>query len=180
MKLIVGLGNVGDKYEKTRHNVGFMVLDKYLTDAKWSEKDNALYYKKTINNENVIFIKPTTFMNLSGNAVLKYVNYYKIDVSDILVIQDDLDMEVGSYKLKKDSSSGGHNGIKSIENSLNSDAFPRLKIGILDNSKKDVIDFVLGKFSKKELELIFSIDFNKIIDMFITEGYDYTINKYKS
>ena len=105
MKLIVGLGNPGKEYEYTRHNIGFMVLDAYLGNVKWKTKNNALYYEKSINNEKYIFIKPLTFMNLSGEAVIKYVNYYNVDIKDVLVIHDDLDLPIGSFRLKENSSS---------------------------------------------------------------------------
>lgn len=119
-------------------------------------------------------------MNLSGDAVIKFINYFDIEIKDILIIQDDLDMSVGTYKLKKNTSSGGHNGIKSIEDVLKTNEFARLKIGILNEKKYDVIDFVLGKFSKEEKDIIKKIDTNKIIDMFISEGFEQTIDKYKA
>lgn len=179
MKLIVGIGNPGKKYDRTRHNIGYDIIDKYLGDIKYKEKFNALYEKINIMGDDVLFIKPLTFVNLSGDAVIKFVKYFDIDINDILVIQDDLDMSVGSYKLKKASSSGGHNGIKSIESALGTNKFARLKIGILNDNKNDVIDFVLGRFSKEDMEIINNIDTNNIIDMFIEYGYDQTINRYK-
>ena len=131
MKLIVGLGNPGKQYENTRHNIGFMVLDNYLKNEKWGNKFNAMYVEKNINGEKVFFVKPLTFMNNSGNAVGEFVRYFDILASDILVIQDDLDLAVGNYKLKVHSSSGGHNGIKSIISCLDNQDFPRLKVGIV-------------------------------------------------
>ena len=106
MKLIVGLGNPGKSYSTTRHNVGFIVVDNYLKDVKWTEKNNDLIYLTTIENEKVCFLKPQTFMNNSGLAVEKIMKYYDIDINDILVIHDDLDLEINSFKLKKNSSSG--------------------------------------------------------------------------
>lgn len=157
MKLIVGLGNPGKEYEYTRHNIGFMVLNTYLGNVKWKTKNNALYYEKSINNEKYIFIKPLTFMNLSGEAVIKYVNYYNVDIKDVLVIHDDLDLPIGSFRLKENSSSGGHNGIKSIINCLHSNSFRRLKIGVSNNKTIDTKDYVLGKFSKSDIESLNSI-----------------------
>ena len=145
MKLIVGLGNPDKEYDKTRHNVGFMVIDNYLGSVNWSNKFNALYCEKVINGEKIIFVKPLTYMNNSGNAVGEFVRYFNIDNKDILVIQDDLDLNVGDYKLKMHSSSGGHNGIKSIIASLGNQDFPRLKVGIGSVKKDEVIDYVLGK-----------------------------------
>lgn len=182
MKLIVGLGNPGKEYDNTRHNVGYVVIDSYFEDDKWKEKFNALYNEKSINGEKVIFVKPLTYMNLSGDAVVQFVNYYHIELEDILVIQDDLDIEIGKYKLKTNSSDGGHNGIKSIINRLSSNRFARLKIGISNNKEIDTKDYVLGKFSKEEVELLKNMQttFNKIITCFIKEGIDRTMNIYNS
>ena len=180
MKLIIGLGNPGKQYETTRHNIGFIILDKYLGDVKWSSKFNGLYYEKNINGEKFIFLKPQSYMNLSGNVVKSYVDYYKIDYKDILVIQDDLDLEVGKCRIKINSSAGGHNGIKDIIAHLHTDAFARLKIGVSHDKTTDTKDYVLGKFSKSHLDAIMS-NYNNIID--IIETFDYEninllMNKY--
>ena len=177
MKLIVGLGNPGKEYVNTRHNVGYMILDAYLENDIWKEKFNALYVEKNYNGEKVIFIKPLTFMNLSGDAVVKYVNYYNISISDILVIQDDLDISFGLYKLKVNSRDGGHNGIKSIINRLNSNGFSRLKVGVSNNKNMDTKDYVLGKFSKDEKEALTNKQaiFEEIIESFIKYGIDVTM-----
>ena len=182
MKLIVGLGNPDKEYDKTRHNVGFMVIDSYLGSVNWSNKFNALYCEKVINGEKIIFVKPLTYMNNSGNAVGEFVRYFNIDNKDILVIQDDLDLNVGDYKLKMHSSSGGHNGIKSIIASLGNQDFSRLKVGIGSVKKDEVIDYVLGKFSKSELEVLNELfnTFDKIINSFINEGIDKTMNVYNT
>lgn len=182
MKLIVGLGNPGKEYQETRHNVGFMVLDNYLGTSDWKEKFNALYTEKRVGSEKVIFVKPLTFMNLSGDAVVKYVNYFDIDIDDILIIHDDLDLNFGTYKLKKDSSAGGHNGIKSIINRLGTQKFSRLKIGVSNNKNIDTKDYVLGRFGKKEMEEFKSMQgtFNEIIESFINFGIDKTMNIYNT
>lgn len=181
MKLIVGLGNPGKEYINTRHNVGFSVIDAYLTEQNWKKKFNSLYCEKVIKGEKVIFVKPTTFMNLSGEAVRDFVKYYKINIDDILVIHDDMDLELGTYKLKKNSGSGGHNGIKSII-SVIGDSFSRLKIGVSHNRLMDTKDYVLGKFSLNEQEKIKSLqkDFNSIIDSFIVMGIEKTMNVYNN
>lgn len=153
MKLIVGLGNPGNEYDKTRHNVGFMALNYFPGNNFDQEKFNSLYFKTKIGGEDVIFIKPLTFMNLSGQAVTKFVKYYKINFNDILIIQDDLDLPLGTIKLKYKSSSGGHNGIKSIIKELGTDEIPRLKIGISNDKLMDTKDYVLHKFSKDELSI---------------------------
>lgn len=154
MKLIVGLGNPGKEYEKTRHNIGFLFLDQYLgEDTRWQKKMNAMYCEKIIANQKVIFLKPQTFMNLSGEAVRAFANYYKIPPEDILVISDDLDLSIGTYRLRSKGSSGGHNGLKNIEQQLNSDQYKRLRIGIMsDCYHENTISYVLGKFSHEEQE----------------------------
>ncbi len=180
MKLIVGLGNPGKEYENTRHNVGFMVVDSYLKDNDWKNKFDGLYQLVNIEGEKVLFLKPTTFMNASGNAVYKAMNFYNIDIKDILVIQDDMDMDLGKYKLKINSSSGGHNGIKSIISALNSEGFARLKIGISHDRKIDTVDYVLGCFSKAEKEILTNNlpVFGDIITSFIKNGLDDTMQKF--
>ena len=179
MKLVVGLGNPGLKYRKTRHNVGFILLDKYLENVKWSNKVNSYLYETTINSQKIIFIKPKTYMNLSGIAVKEVVDYFKIQKQNILVIQDDVDMDIGKYKLKRNSSSGGHNGIKSIESHLKSNKFLRLKIGIKKETRKDTSDFVLSKLNKEDVQLIEKINTNKIIDDFINHDVTWLMNNYK-
>ena len=125
MKLIVGLGNPGKEYELTRHNIGFMALDHYLGNVAFKKKNNALFYEKNINDEKVIFLKPITFMNDSGSAVKYFLNYFNISIEDLLVIYDDMDFDLGNFKLRKFGSSAGHNGIKSIIANLNTEDFKR-------------------------------------------------------
>ena len=156
MKLIVGLGNPGNEYINTRHNIGFYYLDLYVSkyNSIFKEKFNGLYSKIKIDGEDVIFLKPLTYMNLSGEAVIKFVNYYKIKSEDILIIHDDLDLDIGRIKLKENGSSGGHNGIKSIIENLHTEDFKRLKIGISKNKLYDTKDYVLGKFTNEEQEIL--------------------------
>ena len=172
MKLIVALGNIGKEYQNTRHNIGFMVADSFTNEFTFEKKFQSYIYQGIYQSEQFIIAKPTTYMNLSGIAVNLIVNYYHIDIKDILVIQDDLDLELGKYKLKRNSSSGGHNGIKSIISSLKSEEFLRLKIGISKDKSKNIIDYVLGKMSKMELEMIEkNIDiYQDIIKCFIKDG----------
>ena len=180
MKLVVGLGNPGKEYNLTRHNVGFIILDKYLGDINWSSKFNGLYYEKNINNEKVIFVKPQSYMNLSGNVVQKFINFYKIDTKDLLVIHDDLDLPVGKFRIKINSSSGGHNGIKDIISCLNTNEFVRLKIGISQNRNIDTKDSVLGKLSKSDLEIIDKNNnaYKEIIENFNYNNIELLMNKY--
>ena len=183
MKLIVGLGNIGKEYENTRHNMGFMLVDRYLeyrniTD-KFKEKFNAMYVETTINNEKVIFIKPTTYMNNSGIAVRAFVDFYKLSSEDILVISDDLDLDLGKFRLRRNGNSGGHNGLKSIISHLGTDDFKRLRIGI-SNDKDDVINYVLSKFSKKELNDIDTM-FDTLVDVlddYFVMDFTFLMSKY--
>jgi len=180
MKLIVGLGNPGREYKNTRHNVGFMVLDEYLGKIEWKTKMETQIFQTEINNEQVIFIKPLTYMNLSGLAVSKVVNFYKIDIKDILVIQDDLDIEMGNYKIKRNSSAGGHNGIKSIIQELHTDEFARLKIGISKDTQIPTDKYVLSKFSSDDLDKINNnmSSFKEIIKNFISDGIEVAMQKH--
>lgn len=183
MKLIVGLGNPGIEYEKTRHNVGYMFLD-YITknsNFELNKKFKAFQYENNFNGEKLLFIKPITFMNNSGESVVKYVNYYKIQPEDILIIQDDLDMPIGKYKLMYNHGDGGHNGIKNIILNLNSREFLRLKIGI-SKATIDTKDYVLGKFSKKEFtELNNTFDkLNNFIQDYVSLNRDLLMGKYNA
>lgn len=180
MKLIVGLGNPGQNYMKTRHNIGFMVLDNYLNQPCWQSKFQALYTTLNINNEKVYFLKPQTFMNLSGDSVVEFIHYFKINPQDILVIHDDLDLPLGKYRIKINSTAGGHNGIKSLINRLGTNSFARLKIGISRNQNEDTKDYVLGKFTKEELQTISQLypTLNNIINDFITQDINQLMNKY--
>lgn len=182
MKLVIGLGNPGKEYDSTRHNVGFMCVDNYVNNNEWKEKFNALYQQIIINGEKVLFVKPLTYMNLSGQAVRSFVDYFKINMADILVIQDDLDLELGKIKIKINSSAGGHNGIKSIINELGTDSFARLKIGITHNKLVDTKEYVLGRFSVEDMKIINeSILLSKqIIDSFLLLGIERTMNKYNT
>ena len=159
MKLIVGLGNPGKEYENTRHNVGFRFLDYYFEKNKiqptWTKKFDGLFCELRIHNEKVFFLKPQTFMNLSGTSVRKIMDYYNISVEDVLIIVDDMDLLVGNFKLRASGSSAGHNGLKNIESCIGTNSYKRLKIGISKNVDMDMKDYVLGKISKED---------NKILD----------------
>ncbi len=182
MKLIVGLGNPGKEYENTRHNVGFMVLDSFLTDFTLEKKFQALLKTCNIEGEKCLFVKPLTYMNESGLSVGKIAKYYNILPEDILVIQDDMDLPFGRHKIKINSSAGGHNGIKSIIHALGTDSFARLKIGIAHDKGGDAIHHVLGKFSKDEMNYFkdnYSL-YKEIIYSFVQNGIPKTMNKYNT
>lgn len=167
MKLVVGLGNPGLKYKNTRHNVGFQLID-YICKKKnlsfLGNKFNGNYCELSINDEKVILVKPLSFMNLSGDVVSKYVSFYKISYDDILIIHDDLDMDFGKVKFVFDSSSGGHNGIKDIENKLGTKKYLRLKIGISNDKSIDTKDYVLSKFTKDELNDLLNV-YDKLVNV---------------
>ena len=154
MKMIVGLGNIGTRYDETRHNTGFMVVDQLARDyhlgAFTHLKQEAVAVSGVINGEKVILVKPTTFMNDSGRAVGPLVDYYDIDLDDLVIVNDDLDMPVGKVRLKTHGASGGHNGLKSIISALGTKNFNRVKVGIDHPQHGTVVSHVLGKFSKEE------------------------------
>lgn len=157
MKLIVGLGNPGKEYDNTRHNIGFQFIDNYLANRSitdsWSNKFNGLYLQTFLDGEKVIFLKPQSYMNLSGGVVRKYVDYFNIELDDILVVSDDLDLSIGNFKLRAKGSSGGHNGLKDIERNLGSSEYKRLKIGISNDKNVDCRDYVLGRISSSDKNL---------------------------
>ena len=158
MKLIVGLGNPGKQYEKTRHNTGFMAIDFYAAknNLEFKSKFNGLYAEQIINNEKVLFLKPQTFMNNSGECVIKFVNYFNIDIEDILVIYDDVDFEVGTFRIRRNGTGGRHNGIKNVIQNLKTENIKRVRIGISKN-EIPLMDYVLSKFSKEDMEKLESI-----------------------
>lgn len=183
MKLIVGLGNPGREYEKTRHNVGFMVVDNYISNKGLEfnkNKFSGLSCETSINNEKVIFLKPQKYMNLSGEVVRDYVKFYKINIDDILIINDDLDLPIGKIKLREHGSCGGHNGLRNIESNLGSNNYKRLKIGISNDKSIETKDYVLGKFSREDYDVLedaIKISAN-IIDDFLSMDFDRLMNKY--
>lgn len=183
MKLIVGLGNPGKEYQKTRHNIGFMVIDNYLKENNLElnkTKFNGKYTETNIKGEKVIFLEPQKYMNLSGEVIRDFVKFYKLDIKDILIINDDLDMECGKIRLREKGSSGGHNGLKNIELHLNTNEYKRLKIGVGNNKMIETKDYVLGKFSKEDFEKIEnSIKVSKnIIDDFIDGDFISLMSNY--
>lgn len=156
LKLIVGLGNPGPDYENTRHNIGFMVLDKIAENnrVKFSFKKDFLGEIANINikGNKAILLKPHTLMNLSGNSVIKVLNYYKINIEDLIIIVDDINIDLGVLKIRIKGSSGGHNGLKDIQSHLHTSEYKRLRIGISKpNGEKPLNSFVLGRLTKPEL-----------------------------
>jgi len=153
MYIVVGLGNPGKEYENTRHNIGFMAIDKLsekLNISVEKNKHKALIGKDTVNHETVMLVKPQTFMNLSGEAVSDILNFYKESPEKVVVIVDDIDLPLGKVRIKRKGSAGTHNGLKSIVSCTNSQDFIRVKVGVGQNRNIDLVDFVLGGFSKEE------------------------------
>ena len=154
MKLIVGLGNIGSKYVFTRHNAGFMLIDSIALNSNLTFRENSRLKCLITNIGDCLLIKPTTFMNLSGEAVRAVMDYYKISIEDILIIYDDLSLQLGKIRFRPDGSDGGHNGIKSIIQHLGTKNIARLKIGIGPQPNIPSEVFVLQNFSKEELETL--------------------------
>lgn len=154
--LIVGLGNPGREYEKTRHNAGFIAMDFFANKKAigYVEKFGGLFNKIRVGDNEVFLLKPLTYMNNSGQSVIQVVNFYKINPSDVVVMHDDMDIPVGDVRYKTKGSAGGHNGIKSIIQHLGTQEFKRVKIGVSKPVEMIVVDYVLGKFSKEDRKLI--------------------------
>lgn len=166
MKLLIGLGNPGKKYEKTRHNAGFITVNKIAsalqtTPYKLRSIFNAEVSEGMVDNEKIILAKPQTFMNESGKAVKAIADYYKIDIKDIIIIHDDLDISLGEYRIAKGRSSAGHKGVQSIIDALGTKDFTRIRVGTLPQSGKpeNTEKFVLEDFGKEEEKII-----NKVIE----------------
>jgi PTH1 family peptidyl-tRNA hydrolase len=183
MKLIVGLGNPGSQYERTRHNVGFRVVDSLAQKWgwKWSERrGRAILASGTNGTEKVVLAKPLTYMNLSGEAVAELVHWYKLSPADILIIYDELDLPIGKIRMRSKGSSGGHNGLKDIIARLHSNEFPRLRIGIEHpkNSRQAGKDYVLSAASGDEGILLLTGEerAGEAVEMFIAQGVETTMN----
>jgi len=184
MKLIIGLGNPGIKYVNTRHNVGFAVIDILAAEigaSSFSSKHNALLSEGKIGNEKVVLLKPQTYMNLSGQAVIAAALYYKIAPSEIIVIHDDLDLPLGRLRIKKGGGHGGHNGLKSIFQCLGTQDFLRVKIGIgRPPAQIEVADYVLSCFSKEDSALIAQtlVKAVEAIKVIVNENVDVAMNRF--
>lgn len=184
MYLIVGLGNPGRDYENTRHNMGFNAVD-FIADKLGFEiskvKFKGLIGEKIISSEKCIFLKPSTYMNLSGESVREAADFYKIPVENIIVIYDDVSFNVGRIRIRPSGSAGGHNGMKSIICNLNSMDFPRIRIGI-GRSGENMISHVLGKLNKEEIEIlkkVIEISYDAVIEI-IENGVQNAMNRYNS
>ncbi len=185
MYLIVGLGNPGKTYEGTRHNMGFDAVDRLIEKHRIPQtgvKFNAMYGKGMIGSEKVIVMKPLSFMNLSGGPVQEMAAYFKIDPeSELIVVYDDIDLDPGQLRIRKQGSAGGHNGMKDIIRRLGTDKFLRIKVGVGAKPKGwDLADYVLGRFDQVERKTIDEAldDASEAITLMVTEGADAAMNRY--
>ena len=181
--LIVGLGNIGFKYEKTRHNIGFRIIDSLSSEKNITLEESKLGQLGILDyaGKKLFLLKPSTLMNLSGKSVRYWMKKKNIEITNILILTDDLNLDFGNIKLKPKGSDGGHNGLKDIENCLKTPDYPRLRFGIGDKkSTSDKVKFVLGNFSKDEEKKIYkSLKIcNEIIFSYVRNGIDNTMNIY--
>ena len=184
MYIIAGLGNPTREYEKTRHNVGFEVIDvlaDMLGTTVEEKKFKGCYGRGIIGGEKVLLLKPQTFMNLSGESIRAASDFYKVDPEHIIIIYDDISLDVGQLRIRKKGSAGGHNGFKNIIAHLGTQEFPRIKVGVGDKPKKmDLADYVLSRFSKEDraaMEDAFK-EAAKAVEVMITEGMDTAMNQF--
>ncbi len=185
MKIIIGLGNPGKKYEFTRHNMGFIVVDHLA--SQYSININKIKFRSligegNIDGEKVLLVKPQTYMNLSGEAVRDIVNFYKIGIDDLIVVYDDIDTDIGDIRIRKFGSAGTHNGMKSIIYQLNSDRFPRIRMGIGKSENIPLMKYVTGKITEKEKEPL-KIAVNNACDgivSIINYGLDLAMNRFNT
>ena len=187
MKLIVGLGNPGPDYRDTRHNVGFMVVDalveRWRVSDQWREKFDALQIKTTVGGESVIIAKPVTFMNLSGQAVVGLAGFYKIEPADVFVVTDDVALPLGRLRARREGGAGGHNGLKSIIQSLATQAFPRMRVGVgRGDNRRDLADHVLGRFAADERDTVSAAVLRAAdaSEMFLSDGIERVMNAFNA
>ncbi|MEQ8201799.1 MAG: aminoacyl-tRNA hydrolase [Syntrophomonadaceae bacterium] len=183
MKVVVGLGNPGPEYRDTRHNIGFRVLEQLAARhrvQRQESKYDAIIGEIRIRGEKVLLVKPLTYMNLSGRSVQPLVHWHKLDLADLMVIYDDMDLPAGALRIRASGGSGGHKGMKSIIERLNTELFPRIRIGIGRPAQGDAADWVLSRLSGTERELI-QATVNKAADAvetWITSGLTEAMNAY--
>lgn len=183
--LIVGLGNIGSEYEGTRHNIGFRMIDAFADSvgAQWEDRRYGFVAKCRVKNAELVLLKPSTYMNLSGNAVRYWLQQEKIEVSNMLVLVDDLNLPFGSIRIRKSGSNGGHNGLGNIQSVLGTEAYARVRFGIGNEFTRGAqINFVLGKWTADEeakmderMKLV-----SDLIPCFCLQGVDRTMNLYNN
>ena len=183
MKLIVGLGNPGKEYEKTRHNCGFRVIEKL--EEEFNSPCNkvqfkGLYTKCKYKGEDIILLKPTTYMNLSGQSLIEAMKFFKVNVEDLIVIYDDLDTEVGKIRLREAGNPGGHNGMKNVVQHLGTKSFKRVRVGIGRDMQIKIIDYVLMRIPKADeakMEEAFTMAKDAVL-LTLDKGFNHAMNKY--
>ena len=185
MYVIAGLGNPGKKYANTRHNMGFITIDQLAEkhDIKVDKvKFKALVGEGRIAGQKVLLVKPQTYMNLSGESIQEVMHFYKLEPEELIVIYDDLDLDAGALRLRKFGSAGTHNGMRSVVQHLGSDRFPRIRLGIGNQGKKDIIDFVIGGFSKDEVPVLEEAVTNAVlaIECMLGEGIDRAMSQFNT
>lgn len=185
MYVIAGLGNPGKKYENTRHNMGFLVLDAFA--AKHGIKVTKIKHKALVGDgliggQKVLLVKPQTYMNLSGESLREVMDYYKVPIENLIVVYDDLDLETGTLRIRKKGSSGSHNGMKSVIYQLQDDNFPRIRIGIGASDGADWKNYVCGVVSKEEAEILSKTieEAADAITCMLEQGVDIAMNRYNT
>ena len=181
--LIVGLGNVGPEYEGTRHNAGFMVVDALANEAeaRWSLERHAYRTEVRHKGRILVLVKPTTYMNLSGKAVKYWLQAEKIELADLMVVVDDIALDPGVIRIKKQGASGGHNGLTDIEQHLGTQAYNRLRVGVGQSfGRGQQVDYVLGRFPAEDMPAIQAAveEACAAVRCFVTQGIDRTMNTY--
>jgi len=185
MYVIAGLGNPGRKYENTRHNMGFITVDQLAEkhDIKVDKlKFKALVGEGRIAGQKVLLVKPQTYMNLSGESLREVMHFYKLEPENLIVIYDDIDIELGALRIRKFGSAGTHNGMKSVVYQLQTDRFPRIRVGIGSQKKGDLVDFVIGGFTKEEVPVLEETVTKAVcaIECMLEEDVDIAMNRYNT
>jgi peptidyl-tRNA hydrolase, PTH1 family len=187
LKLIAGLGNPGPEYRETRHNVGFIVadvlVDRWGVNGQWREQFNALQIKHFRGDDQVVVMKPLTFMNLSGQAVQATAAFYKIEPADVFIVTDDVALPLGRLRARRDGGAGGHNGLKSVIQHLGTQAFPRMRVGVgRGEGDCDLSDHVLGRFDASERDTVSAAVLRAAdaTEMFISEGIERVMNAFNA
>ena len=185
MYVIAGLGNPGKKYENTRHNMGFITIDQLA--EKHNIKVDKLKFKALVGEgriagQKVMLVKPQTYMNLIGESIREVMNFYKLEPENLIVIYDDIDIEAGTLRIRKFGSAGTHNGMKSVVYQLQSDRFPRIRLGIGSQKKGDLVNFVIGGFSKEEVPVLEEAVNHAVLatECIIEDGIDKAMNQYNT
>ena len=184
MYLIVGLGNPEEDYSKTRHNMGFDVINKLSENLNIKvnkNKFNSLYGTGTVGSEKIILLKPQTYMNLSGKSIIQVINFYKIPIENIIVIYDDIDTDIGNIRIRKKGSSGSHNGMKSVINEIQTEEFTRIRVGIgRPKYKDDMINYVIGAIPEEEINNLDegTTKAKEAVISILKDGIDIAMNKF--